>query len=48
MIHAGAQIRASVLRGLAKGLVLAVVPGALFVAGAVWIVQRLERGRGRA
>ena len=47
MIHAGAQIRASVLHGLATGLVLAVVPGALALACVVWIVQRFERRAGR-
>lgn len=45
VIHIGAQLRAAMLRSVALGLVLAAMPGAPAVAGAVWIVQRLERAR---
>ena len=42
MIHIGAQLRSVVLHGIVRAVVIAVVPGALAVAGAVWFIQRRE------
>lgn len=47
MIHIGAQLRSAVLRGLIRAVVVAVVPGALALAGAVWFLQRREAAAAR-